>query len=61
MQVPSRATLETPLASERTGLTSRGDPVDFTRGSTFLKKWMEFLEDNADLRYPDVLFLALEA
>lgn len=26
----------------------------FLRGSKFLKKWMEFLEENADLRYPDV-------
>ena len=24
------------------------------RGSKFLRRWMEFLEDNADLRYPDV-------
>jgi len=23
------------------------------RGSKFLKGWMEFLEENADLRYPD--------
>ena len=23
------------------------------RGSQFLKDWMEFLEENADLRYPD--------
>ena len=22
------------------------------RGSPFLKRWMKFLEDNADLRYP---------
>lgn len=24
------------------------------RGSAFLKKWMAYLEDHADLRYPDV-------
>lgn len=24
------------------------------RGSIFLKRWMEHLEENADLRYPDV-------
>ena len=24
------------------------------RGSPFLKKWMEFLEEEADLRYPNV-------
>ena len=28
--------------------------MDSCRGSAFLKKWMEFLEDNADLRYPDI-------
>lgn len=27
------------------------------RGSKFLKRWMEFLEDNADLRYPDLASL----
>lgn len=26
----------------------------YHRGSSFLKKWMQFLEDNADLRYPDL-------
>jgi DNA polymerase alpha-associated DNA helicase A len=31
------------------------------RGSAFLKRWMEFLEENADLRYPDVSSLALES
>ncbi len=31
------------------------------RGSKFLKKWMEFLEENADLRYPDVSSLAAVA
>lgn len=24
------------------------------RGSSFLKKWMDFLEENADLRYADL-------
>ena len=23
-------------------------------GSSFLKRWMSFLEENADLRYPDI-------
>jgi len=32
---------------------------DLYRGSAFLKRWMEFLEENADLRYPDVSLLAL--
>lgn len=28
------------------------------RGSKFLKDWMEFLEEHADLRYPDLASLA---
>lgn len=31
------------------------------RGSKFLKEWMTFLEDNADLRYPDVASLTTDA
>jgi DNA polymerase alpha-associated DNA helicase A len=31
------------------------------RGSKFLKDWMEFLEENADLRYPDLASLTQEA
>ncbi|KAI4737866.1 DNA helicase [Aureobasidium sp. EXF-12298] len=31
-----------------------GDSETVGRGSKFLKSWMEFLEENADLRYPDV-------
>ncbi|KAK4939219.1 hypothetical protein LTR28_009418, partial [Elasticomyces elasticus] len=30
-----------------------GDSETVGRGSDFLKRWMEFLEENADLRYPD--------
>ena len=30
-----------------------GDSETVARGSAFLKRWMKFLEDNADLRYPD--------
>ncbi|KAK5062950.1 hypothetical protein LTR84_005026 [Exophiala bonariae] len=29
-----------------------GDSETVSRGSTFLKRWMKFLEDHADLRYP---------
>ncbi|GKT98647.1 dna polymerase alpha-associated dna helicase a [Fusarium langsethiae] len=32
----------------------------FHRGSNFLKKWMQYLEDNADLRYPDASNLTHE-
>lgn len=31
------------------------------RGSSFLKEWMTFLEDNADLRYPDLASLTTDA
>ncbi|KAJ6028691.1 hypothetical protein N7540_004267 [Penicillium herquei] len=30
-----------------------GDSDTISRGSTFLKHWMDYLEENADLRYPD--------
>ena len=30
------------------------------RGSKFLKRWMSFLEENADLRYPNVADLTAE-
>ena len=29
-----------------------GNVLTHLRGSLFLKRWMKFLEDNADLRYP---------
>lgn len=32
----------------------------YHRGSSFLKKWMRFLEDNADLRYPDLSMVTQE-
>lgn len=31
-----------------------GDSETVGKGSKFLKEWMAFLEDKADLRYPDV-------
>ncbi|KAI7493476.1 hypothetical protein KC367_g8610, partial [Hortaea werneckii] len=34
-----------------------GDGEVVSKGSTFLKEWMEFLEENADLRYPDLALL----
>ncbi|KAJ5280522.1 hypothetical protein N7478_005894 [Penicillium angulare] len=30
-----------------------GDSETISRGSAFLKHWMDYLEENADLRYPD--------
>ncbi|KAI9760237.1 MAG: hypothetical protein M1840_002580 [Geoglossum simile] len=35
-----------------------GDSDTVSRGGPFLKRWMEYLEENADLRYPDVSILA---
>ncbi|KAI9761255.1 MAG: hypothetical protein M4579_001175 [Chaenotheca gracillima] len=35
-----------------------GDAETVSRGSPFLKRWMAFLEENADLRYPDVADLS---
>ncbi|OAL39183.1 hypothetical protein AYO20_01501 [Fonsecaea nubica] len=36
-----------------------GDSETVSRGSPFLKKWMKFLEDHADLRYPNIEDLEL--
>ncbi|KAK0656682.1 P-loop containing nucleoside triphosphate hydrolase protein [Cercophora newfieldiana] len=48
------------MTRPKRSLTVIGDSETVKRGSAFLKKWMEFLEKNADLRYPDVSSLALE-
>ena len=37
-----------------------GDSETVGTGSKFLKKWMAFLEAEADLRYPDVAALQEE-
>lgn len=44
-----------PRSSDYTYLTNE-NPALFPRirGSPFLKRWMDFLEDQADLRYPNV-------
>ncbi|KAH6606623.1 DNA helicase [Trichoderma cornu-damae] len=41
------------MTRPKRSLTVIGDSETVKRGSKFLKKWMEFLEENADLRYPD--------
>ncbi|KFG81862.1 DNA-binding protein SMUBP-2 [Metarhizium anisopliae] len=46
--------LNVAMTRPRRSLTVIGDSETVRRGSNFLKKWMEFLEDNADLRYPDI-------
>ncbi|KLU87657.1 DNA helicase [Magnaporthiopsis poae ATCC 64411] len=46
--------LNVAMTRPKRSLTIIGDSDTVKRGSTFLKKWMEHLEENADLRYPDV-------
>ncbi|PHH74524.1 hypothetical protein CDD83_4557 [Cordyceps sp. RAO-2017] len=46
--------LNVAMTRPKRSLTVIGDSETVKRGSKFLKKWMEFLEDNADLRYPDL-------
>ncbi|KAK1755349.1 P-loop containing nucleoside triphosphate hydrolase protein [Echria macrotheca] len=52
--------LNVAMTRPKRSLTVIGDSETVKRGSKFLKKWIEFLEDNADLRYPDVTSLAQE-
>ncbi|KAK3341559.1 P-loop containing nucleoside triphosphate hydrolase protein [Lasiosphaeria hispida] len=52
--------LNVAMTRPKRSLTVIGDSETVKRGSKFMKKWMEFLEDNADLRYPDVASLAQE-
>ncbi|KAF6840783.1 hypothetical protein CMUS01_03816 [Colletotrichum musicola] len=46
--------LNVAMTRPKRSLTVIGDSETVKRGSTFLKRWMEFLEENADLRYPDL-------
>ncbi|KAL2123219.1 hypothetical protein VTJ04DRAFT_3674 [Mycothermus thermophilus] len=46
--------LNVAMTRPRRSLTVIGDSETVKKGSAFLKAWMEFLEENADLRYPDV-------
>lgn len=41
------------MTRPRRQLVVIGDSETIGRGGKFLKRWMEFLEENADLRYPD--------
>ncbi|KAL1837186.1 hypothetical protein VTJ49DRAFT_4177 [Mycothermus thermophilus] len=49
--------LNVAMTRPRRSLTVIGDSETVKKGSAFLKRWMEFLEENADLRYPDVAAL----
>ncbi|CAJ0553549.1 Ff.00g120610.m01.CDS01 [Fusarium sp. VM40] len=45
--------LNVAMTRPKRSLTVIGDSETVQKGSNFLKKWMQYLEDNADLRYPD--------
>ncbi|CAG7555454.1 unnamed protein product [Fusarium equiseti] len=45
--------LNVAMTRPKRSLTVIGDSETVQKGSSFLKKWMQYLEDNADLRYPD--------
>ncbi|KAF5255075.1 hypothetical protein FANTH_290 [Fusarium anthophilum] len=45
--------LNVAMTRPKRSLTVIGDSETVQRGSSFLKKWMQYLEDKADLRYPD--------
>ncbi|KAJ9142217.1 DNA polymerase alpha-associated DNA helicase A [Pleurostoma richardsiae] len=46
--------LNVAMTRPKRSLTVIGDSETVKRGSKFLKRWMDFLEENADLRYPDL-------
>lgn len=49
--------LNVAMTRPKRSLTVIGDSETASRGSKFMKKWMTFLEENADLRYPDLTTL----
>ncbi|POS76833.1 hypothetical protein DHEL01_v204781 [Diaporthe helianthi] len=53
--------LNVAMTRPKRSLTIIGDSETVQKGSRFLKDWMTFLEDNADLRYPDVASLTMDA
>ncbi|BCR87501.1 putative DNA helicase [Aspergillus chevalieri] len=48
-----RRRLNVAMTRPRRHLCICGDSETISRGSSFLKRWMAFLEEHADLRYPD--------
>ncbi|KAL2133803.1 hypothetical protein VTI74DRAFT_1660 [Chaetomium olivicolor] len=53
--------LNVAMTRPKRSLTVIGDSETVKKGSKFLKDWMEFLEEHADLRYPDLASLVKEA
>ncbi|KAI4601410.1 hypothetical protein KJ359_011539 [Pestalotiopsis sp. 9143b] len=49
--------LNVAMTRPKRSLTVIGDSDTVKKGSKFLKDWVEWLEDNADLRYPDLAAL----
>lgn len=49
------------MTRPKRSLTVIGDSETVKKGSGFLKRWMEYLEEHADLRYPDVSSLTVDA
>ncbi|KAH6854230.1 P-loop containing nucleoside triphosphate hydrolase protein [Chaetomium sp. MPI-CAGE-AT-0009] len=49
--------LNVAMTRPKRSLTVIGDSETVKKGSKFLKDWMDFLEENADLRYPDLASL----
>lgn len=45
--------LNVAMTRPRRQLCVVGDSETISKGSTFLKRWMKYLEDESDLRYPD--------
>jgi DNA polymerase alpha-associated DNA helicase A len=55
------AILTVAMTRPKRSLTVIGDSETVKKGSKFLKDWMDFLEENADLRYPDLASLTQDA
>ncbi|PHH62006.1 hypothetical protein CDD81_7630 [Ophiocordyceps australis] len=53
--------LNVAMTRPKRSLVVIGDSETVSRGSTFLKRWMGFLEDQADLRYPDLSAVSRES
>ncbi|KAH6650206.1 P-loop containing nucleoside triphosphate hydrolase protein [Chaetomium tenue] len=53
--------LNVAMTRPKRSLTVIGDSETVKKGSKFLKDWMDFLEENADLRYPDLASLTQDA
>ncbi|KAH8815160.1 DNA helicase-like protein [Xylogone sp. PMI_703] len=50
--------LNVAMTRPRRSLTIIGDSETVSKGSSYLKRWMDFLEENSDLRYPSVTSLS---